>query len=168
MTNLDLKNSQTELSFRDNAYALLPTVVEALYSHPVPTKSNSDIDAQLLHELRIEAKRLRYLLEFFESCYGKRLERYLEAIRLLQEILGNIHDCDVMVEFLTAQYSKLDKRGGSDIVKQGLNQLIADFQRQRTQLACEFLIFWQRRFRRGFKTQLLKLLRQLPNTMPSV
>ena len=49
-----------------------------------------------LHELRIEAKKLRYLVEFFASLYpGKALRRYLATLRRLQDTLGILNDAAV-------------------------------------------------------------------------
>jgi CHAD domain-containing protein len=45
-----------------------------------------------LHRLRLEAKRLRYTLELFESLYGPALQRRLAQLRKLQGYLGDISD----------------------------------------------------------------------------
>ncbi len=45
------------------------------------------------HHLRIEAKKLRYAVEAFSSLYGrKRVRRYLNSLKDLQEILGALND----------------------------------------------------------------------------
>lgn len=53
-----------------------------------------------LHAMRIAAKRLRYTLEIFSPLYESELKAYLKAMRQNQELLGNIHDCDVWMVFL--------------------------------------------------------------------
>ena len=53
-----------------------------------------------LHAMRIAAKRLRYTTEFFTSLYEDELKPYLKALRVSQELLGSIHDCDVWHEKL--------------------------------------------------------------------
>jgi CHAD domain len=50
-----------------------------------------------LHDMRIAAKRLRYVLEICGHCFGKAGARAEEEAKWLQEILGEIHDCDVLV-----------------------------------------------------------------------
>jgi CHAD domain-containing protein len=147
-------SSQSELSFRENAQATLPAVVEAFYSHAPGDSSN----AEALHELRIAAKRLRYSMEFFESCYGKRLNSFITAIRDLQELLGKIHDCDVMLEFLKTRRAKIAKREDSEPILLGLDRLAIEFERKRTQFASQFDSLWRRRFGPAFKTRLLKVL----------
>lgn len=49
------------------------------------------------HELRIAAKRLRYLLEIFGPCLGAEAEAARRAAKRLQSTLGDIHDCDLML-----------------------------------------------------------------------
>jgi CHAD domain-containing protein len=53
--------------------------------------------AQAQHDLRIAAKRLRYLLEITEPCFGPAAADARRAAKDLQGILGEIHDCDVML-----------------------------------------------------------------------
>ena len=47
--------------------------------------------------MRIAAKRLRYVLEITESCFGAEADAARRAVKDLQGVLGDIHDCDVML-----------------------------------------------------------------------
>jgi CHAD domain-containing protein len=48
-----------------------------------------------LHRLRIEAKKLRYAAEFFQSLHaGSKCSRYLKDLRALQDDLGHLNDAD--------------------------------------------------------------------------
>lgn len=49
------------------------------------------------HDLRIAAKRVRYLLETTGFCFGAPAAGALGAARELQDLLGAIHDVDVML-----------------------------------------------------------------------
>ncbi len=49
------------------------------------------------HDMRIAAKRLRYVLDITESCLGPDAARARRVARELQGVLGDIHDCDVML-----------------------------------------------------------------------
>jgi CHAD domain-containing protein len=49
------------------------------------------------HDLRIAAKRLRYVLEMTATCLGPEAEAARRAAKELQGVLGEIHDCDVML-----------------------------------------------------------------------
>lgn len=49
------------------------------------------------HDMRIAAKRLRYVLEATGFCFGKPAETARRRARDLQDLLGEIHDVDVML-----------------------------------------------------------------------
>jgi CHAD domain-containing protein len=49
------------------------------------------------HDMRIAAKRLRYVLEIFAPCLGEEAEAARGAAKRLQSTLGNLHDCDLML-----------------------------------------------------------------------
>jgi CHAD domain-containing protein len=50
-----------------------------------------------LHEMRIAAKRLRYSMEIFRSCFGPDIAERIGDVKTIQEKIGQIHDCDVLV-----------------------------------------------------------------------
>src|SRR5262249_53598408 len=50
-----------------------------------------------LHDMRIAAKRLRYVLEVTGHCFGKVGEEAETIAKELQGMLGEIHDCDVLI-----------------------------------------------------------------------
>jgi len=55
-----------------------------------------DTPAAALHELRLTAKKLRYLIEFFVELYpADRIARPLKALKALQEVLGRLQDSEV-------------------------------------------------------------------------
>ena len=49
------------------------------------------------HDLRIAAKRLRYVLEVTGFCFGAPADTARRRARDLQGVLGELHDCDVML-----------------------------------------------------------------------
>lgn len=55
----------------------------------------------VLHSLRKETKRLRYQMEVFDNFYGSTYEAYLEDVKTIQALLGQIQDAVVLSEFLT-------------------------------------------------------------------
>lgn len=67
------------------------------------------LQAETLHDLRKEAKRTRYLLELFTHFYGEQYQSYLQDIKSIQDILGEVQDSFVLGEFLTGAL-KLDWR----------------------------------------------------------
>jgi len=50
------------------------------------------------HQLRIDAKKLRYTMEICDPAYEKQLTPAIKAVKKVQSLLGDIHDCDVWVQ----------------------------------------------------------------------
>jgi hypothetical protein len=63
--------------------------------------------AKAQHDLRIAAKRLRYVLELTGFCFGHPAETARRRARDLQDALGEIHDCDVMLPRVLTHIEKL-------------------------------------------------------------
>ena len=62
------------------------------------TPSSPDV---LLHKLRIECKKLRYLLEFFSSLFAQKEINYLiKQLKILQDNLGDLNDLSVQQDTL--------------------------------------------------------------------
>ena len=49
------------------------------------------------HDMRIAAKRLRYVLELVGPCIGEEAKAARDAAKQLQSVLGDLHDCDLML-----------------------------------------------------------------------
>ncbi len=80
---------------RPNAARIVRTRLDELRSLAQPALDPSAATAQ--HDMRIAAKRLRYVLEITGSCFGAEAAAARDAARELQGVLGEIHDCDVML-----------------------------------------------------------------------
>lgn len=62
---------------------------------------SEDSPATAMHELRISCKKLRYLMEFFQSLYpADVISKQIKALKGLQDTLGDFHDLEVQVEAL--------------------------------------------------------------------
>jgi CHAD domain-containing protein len=69
--------------------------------------------SEVLHELRKNGKKLRYLLEAFRSLYPEEdIEGFIGQLRKLQNILGDIVDYHVQHDYLLARRAELAQRGG--------------------------------------------------------
>ena len=88
-----------EQNYRTNARIILPQRVEEVYSWEQFIRDPERREE--LHNMRISIKRLRYTMEFFAVNYDNRLADFLTIIIDLQDILGDIHDSDVVLEVLT-------------------------------------------------------------------
>jgi CHAD domain-containing protein len=77
---------------RENAARLLPRLAEKFF-RAGDASVEDDLHGEEVHDFRIRTKRFRYVLEYFRPCYGKALDAYLEAVRGLQAVLGDLNDC---------------------------------------------------------------------------
>lgn len=59
------------------------------------------MQGELMHSLRKQSKRVRYQMELFANFYGATYDAYLNDMKKLQEILGEIQDSVVLGDFLT-------------------------------------------------------------------
>lgn len=80
---------------RRNAALILETRLDELRALAATALEPSASTAQ--HDARIAAKRLRYLLEIVGGCFGDEAEVAHDAAKRLQGVLGDLHDCDVML-----------------------------------------------------------------------
>ena len=87
-------------------------------------------DATALHDLRIAAKRLRYVLELVGFCLGDVAGEAETRMRELQTVIGDAHDCDVLLARLEHSQSK------------GMRRLAARLSRRRQRLFGEFVVLW--------------------------
>jgi CHAD domain-containing protein len=78
------------------------------------------------HDMRIAAKRLRYLLEIFEPCLGDEAGAARAAAKRLQGVLGDLHDCDLMLPKVA-----------------GIESAAALLRARRERLHREFVDLWQ-------------------------
>jgi CHAD domain-containing protein len=60
-------------------------------------------DSKVLHHLRKQVKGIRYQSEFFQSFYPPTYSDYIETLKSIQEILGQLQDCTVLGEFLMTE-----------------------------------------------------------------
>lgn len=103
-----------------------------------------------LHLMRIAAKHLRYTLEVFQPLYGKALRKPLKVVKEIQELLGEVHDCDVWIAYVprfTAEehVRALDYYGdaaAADSFLPGLNTLVENRRQQRLKIYYTFRHFW--------------------------
>jgi CHAD domain-containing protein len=83
------------LPLRPNAARIVRTRLNELRSFAPAALEPSASIAQ--HDMRIAAKRLRYVLEIVGPCFGPEAKEARDAAKRLQGVLGDIHDCDVML-----------------------------------------------------------------------
>jgi CHAD domain len=79
----------------DNAARIVRVRLDEMGSFASRALEPGAVRAQ--HDMRIAAKRLRYVLETTAFCFGRPAEVARRRARDLQDVLGELHDCDVML-----------------------------------------------------------------------
>jgi CHAD domain-containing protein len=74
-----------------NAQRVLPRLASG-YFHEVREFLAEEHEPKEFHRMRLASKRLRYVLELFRPCYGPGLEERLDALKKLQDSLGDVND----------------------------------------------------------------------------
>lgn len=93
-----------------------------------------------LHELRKDAKRLRYLIECFGGLYQpRRLRAFVKVLKALQDNLGEHQDAGVQVDRLRAASEDMHQRdvAGPDLLL-AMGELTSHFERRREAARAEF------------------------------
>ena len=98
---------------RPNARRILATRIDEVYQYDGLVANPANITD--LHNLRIAFKRLRYLLEIFDGAFDADLEPYLDQVKAMQDLLGDIHDCDVQVPMLEAHLAWLERQEATSV-----------------------------------------------------
>jgi CHAD domain-containing protein len=60
-----------------------------------------DAPVELLHALRIEFKKLRYTVEYFQEALGKRARDVIDLLKQMQDHLGDLNDAQVAAQLLS-------------------------------------------------------------------
>ena len=119
----------------DNAQRIVAARLDELCSFVPRALAPAEVEA--LHDMRIAAKRLRYVLEVTADCFGPYGAQAGKRTKELQDLLGDIHDCDVLLP-----------RVGE------LGALASRLRERRHRLFTEFLAFWTQLERDGFRARL--------------
>jgi hypothetical protein len=98
-----------------NARRILAVRIDEVYSYEWAITDPARVTE--LHDMRIACKRLRYLLEIFDVAFTTDLEPYIDTVKQLQDILGDIHDCDVQVPMLRKHLDWLEAREAEAVTR---------------------------------------------------
>ena len=91
-----------------NARRQLPPMLTAYFSS-VREFLADDAPPRRLHRVRLASKRLRYTLELFRPCYPAGLEERLDALKKLQDWLGEVNDAVASGSLLRAALKRQPK-----------------------------------------------------------
>jgi hypothetical protein len=158
----------------DNAERIVRVRVDELYDFVPRALDPHEVEA--LHDMRIAAKRLRYLLEVTGPCFGPDAGWAAKQAKALQDILGEIHDCDVMTPRVEGHLRALRAKDVDAVVTaagragdldpaltaeapgraayRGLEMLLVHLEARRALLFDRFLSLWARLERQGLRDRL--------------
>jgi triphosphatase len=109
-------------------------VADAAEQAPAPDEAE---DAERLHNLRIDIKRLRYALELFEPLLGSGFEALHARATGLQELLGAHHDLVTLGELIRERAAELGERH-RDALARGLEAVEAALAEERAEVLRRF------------------------------
>jgi CHAD domain-containing protein len=161
-----VKGLAPEAPLGDNAERIVRVRLDELASF-MPKAADPD-QVVALHDMRIAAKRLRYVLEVTGPCFGPYASSAVKLVKDLQDLLGEIHDCDVQLPEVAAFLEELIEEdvaaaGASpqDLARTpnrrtyaGLVALQVHLRARRRELFEQFLELWRDYERKGFAARL--------------
>jgi CHAD domain-containing protein len=161
-----VKDLDPEGTLGDNAERIVRVRLDELCSF-MP-KATDPAEVVALHDMRIAAKRLRYVLEVTGSAFGPYAVNAVKLVKDLQDLLGEIHDCDVQLPEVDAFLHELmeeDAGVAGELPKglarapnrrtyAGLVALQVHLRARRRALFEQFLELWRDYERKGFAARL--------------
>jgi hypothetical protein len=162
-----VKGLEPDAPLADNAERIIVVRLDELCGFMPRAADPAEVVA--LHDMRIAAKRLRYILEITGPCFGPYAKTATKLTKELQDLLGEIHDCDVQIpeiaEFgerlLAEDAAALHATGAADAKQApharehaGVALLQAHLRARRLVLFDEFLELWGSYERKGFRARL--------------
>jgi CHAD domain-containing protein len=183
-----VKGLDPQATLADNLERIVHVRVDELASFAPQALDPRNVTA--LHDMRIAAKRLRYILEVgAEPCFGAYAETAMKRTRELQDLLGEIHDCDVQRPRVLALMKQLrdddlravrERAGDAEDLEprlaagaphapawRGLHALTTYLGARRALLFERFLELWTRLEREGFRARLEYAVSERPAAGPS-
>ena len=172
----------------DEAERIVRVRLDELCSFMPRAADPTEVDA--LHDMRIAAKRLRYVLEITHPVFGPYAHSAVKLVKDLQDLLGEIHDCDVQVPEVAAILDELvaadaealrGAAGDADDLEPaavaqaphrdeyaGLVALLVHLRARRAVLHARFLVLWQASERKGFRARLEYAVGERPTPATAV
>jgi hypothetical protein len=178
-----VKDLDPEGTLGDNAERIVRVRLDELCSF-MP-KATDPAEVVALHDMRIAAKRLRYVLEVTGPCFGSYASTATKHVKELQDLLGEIHDCDVQIPATVAFGERLQAADAAALraaagaapdldpalLKQapharehaGVAALQTHLRARRLLLFDRFLELWADYERKGFRARLEYALGERPD-----
>ena len=173
-----VKGLDPEAPLGDNAERIVRVRLDELTSFMPKAADPKEVVA--LHDMRIAAKRLRYILEVTGPCFGPYASGAVKMVKELQDLLGEIHDCDVQLPEVAAFLEELvaeDVAAAGESPKDlarvpnrrtyaGLMALEVHLRARRNALFEQFLELWRDYERKGFTARLAFAISERSQSQP--
>ena len=151
-TSVDENAHENERILKDLATQRIGKTLDSLCGFDTVVHDPEDINGH--HAMRIAAKNCRYTLEIFQPLYKDAILPTIESLKNLQQILGEIHDCDMWIMALGGDKRQDTKRRGINIdqkcgkLQRGIRTpailaLIRNRQDRRNQLYSRLVSEWE-------------------------
>lgn len=103
--------------------------------------AGSDAPAALLHRLRIDGKKLRYLLEFFADLFPRgTVEQFIAELKQLQDILGEFNDTEVRLSHIGQfEEQSRDSTTSTRLTRTAISRLVEVTLERQLELRTEFV-----------------------------
>ncbi len=167
----------------DEAEKIVAVRLDELVAFAPAVRDPREVEA--LHDMRIAAKRLRYVLEVCaEPCFGPYARTAARRVKELQDLLGELHDCDVTAPRVLALLDELRSSDAAGLVERagdapdldpalaaglphadawrGLEALAVHLRARRRLLFARFTTFWRDLEREGFEARLRYAIAERP------
>jgi CHAD domain-containing protein len=157
-----IRNSQAHAPAKALMYGVSPVAALAIFSRLETLMSyeswvNHPEAVAEHHATRIAAKKLRYTMELFGPVYRLGLKKPIARVKKIQEILGDIHDCDVWIDTITRLLLRERSRLRSDnwekrpdtAVLASLKIVLQEREKERIVLYRAFVRNWEAQIRSG-------------------
>lgn len=114
-----------------------------------------------MHRLRIDGKKLRYLLEFFASLWdGETTAALVQELKLVQDTLGSYHDAWLLRQRVLGLADEMLASGAGAATLLEMGRLVADLERRQAREAREFIARFDAFSARPVRIRLLRLVRR--------
>jgi len=120
------------------------------------------------HAMRIAAKKLRYTMEVYGPLYRLGLNKYLVRVKKIQEILGDLHDCDVWIDTVmvillkerSASPVKISSKNNQIQRMSGYRHFLSEREKERKRLYLRYVRYWDSLARAAIWDALRKTLNE--------